>query len=280
MSIQAVAWALDQEIPARPKLVLVAVANHADHTNGYCWLKASTIAREASCGQRSVWRYLGALIRNGYVRKEKKISDDGRQRANDYWIMFGRPQKVWSWGGDGRDDDPDIDPYEEATDLPDIDQPCARESLGPEVKNGLGRAVEKPRVAHGPCDSVGTPIESAEPSKSKSKEKESESSGAPKKSGLLSGPPRTYRPPPPEPQGATGHDHGRKHVFVFEGSKAWNAWVEYKLRVEHRRWALATDSVINGVRRRGWNFPTLFPPDCKSAADKADHEFIAQNGGL
>ena len=70
MSIQAVAWVLDrEELPARPKLVLVAIANHANHTDGYCWLKAETIAKEAACSPRAVFNFVGALIRNGYLRK-------------------------------------------------------------------------------------------------------------------------------------------------------------------------------------------------------------------
>ena len=94
MSIQAVAWALDQDLPARPKLVLVAIANHADHTNGYCWLKAETIAREASCSPRSVYNFVGALVRNGYMRKALRKGEDGKQRANDYWIMFGLRERA------------------------------------------------------------------------------------------------------------------------------------------------------------------------------------------
>ena len=74
MSIQAVAWALDQDLPARPKLVLVSIANHASHTDGYCWLKAETIAQEAACTPRSVYTYIGGLVRTGpYANRDDEV---------------------------------------------------------------------------------------------------------------------------------------------------------------------------------------------------------------
>jgi hypothetical protein len=285
MSIQAVAWALDQDLPARVKLVLVAIANHADHTNGYCWLKAETIAREASCGQRSVWRYVGALIRNGYVRKSPRKAEDGRQRANDYWIMFGREPKPWAWGRADESDLEDLDdnPVEDGG-MAQEPEPCAMESPGPEVKpcaTGVTRpGAEVPQVAHGPCATGVTRIESAEPSKTNPK-KDSGAGATPVPDGLVSGPPRNYRPPPPlpeEPMGAIIADREAKQIFVFEGSRAWKAWVDYKLRVERIRWTLVRVCMVNGARRSGWWFPSLFPPDHKSAADKVDQEFIAKHG--
>src|SRR5690349_3688223 len=95
MSIQAVAWALDQDLPARPKLVLVSIANHANHTDGYCWLKVETIAAEASCSERAVYNFIGDLIRNGFIRKAPRKGEDGKQRANDYWILINRPAAEW-----------------------------------------------------------------------------------------------------------------------------------------------------------------------------------------
>src|SRR3990167_3798215 len=115
VSAQAMGWALDQpDIPGRPKLVLVAIANHADHTDGYCWLKAETIAREASCTPRSVFRFIGALIRNGYLRRAPRRGPDGKQRANDYWILFHREETAWDWqaGLEGQESDDSADENE------------------------------------------------------------------------------------------------------------------------------------------------------------------------
>ena len=69
MSIQAVAWALKQYIP-RPgqKLVLIALANHADSATGRCWPKISTLAIAASMSPRSVHTHLAALETAGFIR--------------------------------------------------------------------------------------------------------------------------------------------------------------------------------------------------------------------
>ncbi|MGY4472840.1 helix-turn-helix domain-containing protein [Bradyrhizobium sp. USDA 3364] len=70
MSIQAVAWALDCQFRDDPyaKLILISLANHADHVTGFCWPSMKQIAREASCDRRTVLRRLPALVAAGYVR--------------------------------------------------------------------------------------------------------------------------------------------------------------------------------------------------------------------
>lgn len=95
MSIQAVAWAFEQDIPAWPKLILLALANHAEHEDGHCSLRTDTIAREGACDVRSVPRFIKLLIGHGYVRKARKRGDDGRQRANDYWLLFHTEKAPW-----------------------------------------------------------------------------------------------------------------------------------------------------------------------------------------
>jgi hypothetical protein len=112
MSIQAVAWALEQDLPARPKLVLVSIANHANHVDGYCWLKAETIAKEAACTPRSIYNFVGALIRNGFIRKALRKGDDGKQRATDYWILFDREEKEWAHDAHLESNEADDDPSE------------------------------------------------------------------------------------------------------------------------------------------------------------------------
>lgn len=77
MSIQAVAWALDQDI-RKPllKLILVSLANYADKTTGFCWPTMRTLAAKSSCARETVVRKMPLLEEGGYVRK---IADnDGR----------------------------------------------------------------------------------------------------------------------------------------------------------------------------------------------------------
>src|SRR5262249_4583791 len=100
MSIQAVAWVLAQsgeDLPGTARLVLIALANHADHTSGHCWPSIETIAKEAGCGDRTASRYLGALRRNGFIEVRQTQRKNGKFRSNDYWIVFERKPAPWQY---------------------------------------------------------------------------------------------------------------------------------------------------------------------------------------
>lgn len=118
MSIQALAWALDQQLPAKVKLALIALANHSETDTGLCRFTAATIAREASTSQAGLYRYLGALERNGYLTKT--IHKGKHSGERDYWLVFSRdPGAPWSWAGEedekaeAADDDLRTDAYRE-----------------------------------------------------------------------------------------------------------------------------------------------------------------------
>ncbi|MEY9578679.1 hypothetical protein ABIE88_006255 [Bradyrhizobium diazoefficiens] len=70
MSIKAVAWALDCQFRDDPyaKLILIALANHADHITGFCWPSMRQIGHEASCDRRTVIRRLPELESAGFIR--------------------------------------------------------------------------------------------------------------------------------------------------------------------------------------------------------------------
>lgn len=297
MSIQAVAWVLDQEFPtkaARAKLVLIAIANHADHTNGYCWLRADTIAREAACAERSVFRFVGALIRNGYIRRERRHGSDGRRRATDYWLLLDRAPAKWHWGGADVDDDLDdaAEDSPESSDDGDTTSSTVASLPHDRVADG-GAPVENSEVIHcehvlsdGPSDSgVSCSIMLNHPKPNPEKAARATEPSVDRKP---SGPPRTYRPPPviePDPQGAVSPDRERKPVFVFLGTPAWEAWVSYKKATTGITWTLTTRAEIVGRWRTGWYFPSLFPPAAKpppiadpTAIRRDDEEFMQENG--
>ncbi len=90
MSIQAVAWVLEQYIPLPgPKLVLVALANHVGHVSGTCFPRVELIAQEASLSIRSVQRHLGWLEKNGFIKIERRFAQ-GRQTSNIYTLLMPR----------------------------------------------------------------------------------------------------------------------------------------------------------------------------------------------
>jgi len=249
MSIQAVAWALEQDMPARPKLVLVSICNHADHRSGYCWLKAETIAEEASCSPRGVFNFVGDLIRNGYVRKSPKRGEDGRQRANDYWVVFDRAPLAWN-AERGEEVEAEAEPDSVAEERTDAAISCEPHAPG---ACGENDAPDAPGAV-GPHAHACRRIDSAEPSKTNPQVARARAGG-------FDAPPRRYRPPPPEPdiQGAVLDGREVKPVFVIEGTRAWEAWLAHKRATTGRPFTLTTAHVVDGKSRRGWWFPSLFP---------------------
>lgn len=267
MSIQAVAWALEQDLPARPKLVLVALCNHANNVDGYCWLKAETIAREASCSPRGVYNFVGALIRNGFIRKALRKGDDGKQRSTDYWILLDRADAPWVFEADAEADATDGEALEiegaeaSSTISGEPHAPGADgENTEPDAPGADGNPVEKPPGADGPVASACHRKRIAEPSKTNPK---ASSAGVRVRDVAL----RAYRPPPPQPLGADPA-LPTKQVFVYENSRAYDAWaiVEAK-KAGLRTWHLTTRALIDGQWRSGWYFPTLFPPNDSKSTD-------------
>lgn len=81
MSVQAITWAIEQDI-RKPgaKLVLICAANYADRA-GLCWPSQETLAKDASMGKRTVWGHLSWLEENGFI--ERTPRREGKERASD-----------------------------------------------------------------------------------------------------------------------------------------------------------------------------------------------------
>lgn len=90
MSIQAVSWALEQIAPMAPKFILVCLANYADE-NGECWPSIKTMARNAGCGERSVYRYLDELMELGLIEKQEQTGKNGGRTASRYKLIKEKP---------------------------------------------------------------------------------------------------------------------------------------------------------------------------------------------
>lgn len=195
MTIQALAWAIDQQLPHKPKLVLMALANHADHMTGKVNFVASTIAWESSTTpQSSIWRYLGALERNGFLAHEQ-IGETAEQR--EYYLLIDRnPSLPWSWGAEGASDDETAVAVEQ-TESPPIAVQKFDRSKQAEKRAATVKAIE---------------------------------------------------------------DAKPTHVFVIEGTKAFEAWCEFKSREIKRPWRIVSSHRVDG-KSGNW-FQTLFPPGC------------------
>lgn len=92
MSIEALNWAWEQTAPtSTAKLVLVALANHANSDNE-CWPKMSYIAERAQCSPRQVSRCVDSLEAAGLVTKKRRRLSAGRLGSYVFLLPVGQQQ--------------------------------------------------------------------------------------------------------------------------------------------------------------------------------------------
>jgi hypothetical protein len=88
MSVKAMTWAFEQAIPPTLKVVLLALADHADENN-VCWPSIARLAVKSSMSERTVQRNIQDLEFQGYIEKKSTFSDVGRQMSNHYVLLLG-----------------------------------------------------------------------------------------------------------------------------------------------------------------------------------------------
>lgn len=279
MSIQAVAWALEQQdfllesaggrksSAHAAKLVLISLANHADHVSGHCWPSGETIAREASITPRSVYRLTAALARNGFIEIRKVKGADGKQRSNNYWIRFDRPRAPWKFyspdaddpddpqdmGGPGDNESPGESGSAPVENTPESDESRGSESPGPSNKRVTRHIMIEPSES-----------EPSLPDSSRETPESSPAKGASEAQAIGISTPLTFDPKLREAEVRRDQSAGELRkaalVFVIEGTRAWLAWKARKTIETKRPWNLVTNGTVQGKPARGWYFPTLFPP--------------------
>ena len=85
MSNKAQAWAWQVEIGGVAKLVLVALADHADD-KGICWPGARGLASKCGVTERTIRANLKQLAEQGLIEAEERKRDDGSQASNRYYL--------------------------------------------------------------------------------------------------------------------------------------------------------------------------------------------------
>ena len=93
MSIKAMNWAWEQQLPPVPKLTLLALADNADD-HGYCWPKMRTIATKCCTSERTIQRTIKSLLNTGLLNKEARFDGAGRQVSNSYTLALAYPDKL------------------------------------------------------------------------------------------------------------------------------------------------------------------------------------------
>ena len=89
MSVKALTWAFEQPINATEKVVLLALADHANE-HGVCWPSVSILMKRANVGERTVQRAIQSLEGAGYLTRERRARDNGSDTSNLYRLIFDR----------------------------------------------------------------------------------------------------------------------------------------------------------------------------------------------
>lgn len=90
MSVQAITWAIGQEIsvPAQ-KLLLICLANYADK-EGVCWPGQKALAEDTCMTDRSVRTHIKALEAAGYLTREERRRQDKTRTSDKYCLNIKR----------------------------------------------------------------------------------------------------------------------------------------------------------------------------------------------
>ena len=78
-------WALKQELPVHPKMVLIMLANYTNDEKGYAWPTYAQLSKLCGMPESTCRKYVQWLVDRGLIIKEKHIYA-GRQRANRYYL--------------------------------------------------------------------------------------------------------------------------------------------------------------------------------------------------
>lgn len=83
MSIEALSWAWGQQAKPGPKLVLLALADHADH-EGVCWPGFDGLAAKTGMNRSTVIDNVKVLAEMGLIEVEKRSDRSGHRASNRY----------------------------------------------------------------------------------------------------------------------------------------------------------------------------------------------------
>ena len=84
MSFQAMTWAVEQELPAMQKIVLLMMANRTGNDNGICYPSHERLAKDCGMEKRSVIRQIEKLETAGLLTVIRSVDDKGMKAVNKY----------------------------------------------------------------------------------------------------------------------------------------------------------------------------------------------------
>ncbi len=87
MSIKVMSWVWEQDLPPLDKIVLMAIADHADD-DGYAWPGMKRIAEKCSMEKRTVQRHVERLQEQQLLKVESRQRNDGSSSSNGYTVVM------------------------------------------------------------------------------------------------------------------------------------------------------------------------------------------------
>lgn len=85
MSFQAMAWAVQQDLPMREKMVLVMLANYASNERGDCYPSINALAKDCGAGKDTIIRAIKTLEEGGYLSINRR-QQEGVNLPNTYTL--------------------------------------------------------------------------------------------------------------------------------------------------------------------------------------------------
>jgi helix-turn-helix protein len=90
MSVTAMAWAWRQRVSSTEKLILLALADHADDA-GFCWPGQAGVGEKCGLARETVNRSLKRLEEAGLATGELRCDSAGRTLGKSYRLKVGGP---------------------------------------------------------------------------------------------------------------------------------------------------------------------------------------------
>lgn len=87
MSVKVQGWVWDQSLPTSEKIVLLKLADHADHEGGNVYPSVASIAAQTGLSERQVQRYLKGFLEKGILVIDDRAAG-GRGRTRVYRFTF------------------------------------------------------------------------------------------------------------------------------------------------------------------------------------------------
>lgn len=100
MSFQAMTWAVEQELPAMQKIVLLMLANRTGNESGICYPSHDLLAKECGMSKRSVVAQIGLLEEAGLVEVFRSFNDKKMKNVNKYKLNLHVKSRISGSAGD------------------------------------------------------------------------------------------------------------------------------------------------------------------------------------